>query len=107
MMTMSPAGRSAVLFRALGDETRLAIVQLLAHGEHCVCELQAHLDVPQPLLSHHLKTLREAGLISARREGRWNYYALRPGVLDELLDFFAGVADRRLECERVGTRLCC
>jgi ArsR family transcriptional regulator, arsenate/arsenite/antimonite-responsive transcriptional repressor len=48
----------------------------VANGERCVCELTAAIDIPQPLLSHHLKILREAEFITQRREGRWNYYAL-------------------------------
>ena len=63
-------------FRALGDPTRLKLLDLLAGGEHCVCELTEAMDLPQPLLSHHLKTLREAGFLHARKEGRWTYYRL-------------------------------
>lgn len=70
------ADQSAQGFRALGDPTRLRILDLLAKGERCVCELTGTLDLAQPLLSHHLKTLREAGFIHARKEGRWMYYRL-------------------------------
>jgi len=67
--------------RALGDVTRLAIVELLAaNGELCVCDVVEALDTAQPLLSHHLRVLREAGLVSDRRQGRWTYYALEPNA---------------------------
>lgn len=76
MQTSSTTPDSAQGFRALADPTRLQVLELVANGERCVCELTAALDIPQPLLSHHLKTLREAGFITARKEGRWMYYAL-------------------------------
>jgi len=63
-------------FRALGDPTRLRVVQALADGERCVCEIQGHVDVAPNVLSHHLKVLREAGLVRARRRGRWIDYRL-------------------------------
>src|SRR5205807_5531861 len=59
-------------FRALSDETRLKIIDLLRRGERCVCELTEALDVAQSLLSFHLRTLKDAGLVTDRREGRWS-----------------------------------
>jgi ArsR family transcriptional regulator len=64
------------LFRALGDETRLRIVALLAHGELCVCHLEKALDLTQPTVSRQLGVLRSAGVVDARREGTWVYYSL-------------------------------
>jgi len=66
----------------LGDPTRLKLLDLLAGGERCVCELQGTMDLSQPLLSHHLKTLKDAGFLDARREGRWMYYRLNPERLE-------------------------
>ena len=71
-------------FHALSDETRLRIVDLLVSGEKCVCDLQDAIGAAQSRLSFHLKVLREAGLVSDRRQGRWNFYSLRPEVLEEL-----------------------
>ncbi len=71
-------------FHALSDETRLRILELLRGGEHCVCELTEALELGQSLLSFHLKTLKETGLITDRREGRWMYYALVPETLEAL-----------------------
>jgi ArsR family transcriptional regulator len=83
-MTLAPVPPDTRVeaFRALGDPTRLRLLELLARGEHCVCELTTALDLPQPLLSHHLKTLRAAGFIHARKEGRWTYYRLDPERLE-------------------------
>ena len=79
--------------RALPDETRLRILALLAGGERCVCELTDALDAGQSLLSHHLKTLREAGLVTDRREGRWVYYALNADAVGELTRMLEQLAD--------------
>ena len=72
---------------ALGDPVRLRIVSLLAaapEGTACGCELESPLGLSQPTVSHHLRILREAGLVSGRREGRWVHYQVVPGRLEEL-----------------------
>ncbi|HEX6051992.1 MAG TPA: metalloregulator ArsR/SmtB family transcription factor [Gemmatimonadaceae bacterium] len=66
----------AQLFHALSDETRLAVLDMLRGGERCVCDLQGDLDAAQSRLSFHLKVLRDAGLVTDRKEGRWSYYTL-------------------------------
>ncbi len=83
--------RAARWFHALSDATRLEIVRLLSHRERCVCELQDALGAAQSRLSFHLKTLKDAGLVSDRREGRWVYYALDQDALDEIAAFTAAV----------------
>jgi ArsR family transcriptional regulator, arsenate/arsenite/antimonite-responsive transcriptional repressor len=70
-VTAPDLARTARLCRALSDENRLRIVEMLTSGERCVCELTAALNLGQSLLSHHLKTLKDAGLVSDRRAGRW------------------------------------
>lgn len=74
--------RHATLFRALSDPRRLRILDLLRAGEQCVCDLQAALDCGQSLLSFHLKTLRDAGLVAMRKDGRWSHYRLVPTALE-------------------------
>lgn len=64
------------IFKALSDETRLRIIKLLEHGELCVCDIAAVLQSSQPKISFHLSTLKEAGLIADRREGKWIHYRL-------------------------------
>jgi ArsR family transcriptional regulator len=75
--------RAARLFHALSDETRLAVLDCLRACEHCVCDLTDHLDAAQSRLSFHLRVLKEAGLVTDRREGRWMYYTLNPEALNE------------------------
>jgi len=71
---------------ALGDEIRLKMAKLLAqHEALCVCELQQAFNVGQPTISHHLKVLRDAGLVEVQRRGTWAYYSLRRGVIKDLL----------------------
>jgi len=79
--------RAVELFHALSDETRLEIVRQLLGGERCVCDLTEELDATQPRLSFHLKVLKEAGLVTDRREGRWVHYSLVPDALAELESF--------------------
>lgn len=64
------------LFKALSDETRLRIIKLLEHGELCVCDIVAALNMVQPQVSFHLSALKEAGLIKDRKQGRWVHYSI-------------------------------
>jgi ArsR family transcriptional regulator len=82
------------VFHALSDETRLAIVHRLQGGEHCVCDLQDLLGAAQSRLSFHLKTLKDAGLVTDRRQGRWAYYRLVPGALEAAVAALTGVKER-------------
>jgi ArsR family transcriptional regulator len=82
----SGAARAAELFHALSDETRLAVLDMLRDGERCVCDLQDALDVAQSRLSFHLKVLKEAGLVTDRKEGRWSYYTIAADALAEAHD---------------------
>ena len=72
-------------FRALADATRLKIIDRLRDGEECVCNLTGPLGTRQSLLSFHLRTLKDAGLVTYRKEGRWVYYTLNLDVLDEMM----------------------
>ena len=78
-------------FQAVAEETRFRVVQLLAGGERCVCELQAELGAAQPRLSFHLKKLKDAGVVSDRRDGRWVHYRLVPEALEEMRAFLGEV----------------
>src|SRR5260221_7541894 len=75
------AAEMAQVLKALGDPVRLRLVSLIgAHqgGEVCVCELTTGFDLTQPTISHHLRVLRQAGIIDSERRGTWVYYRLRP-----------------------------
>src|ERR1700722_12040194 len=91
-------------FRALADENRLRIVDLLRGGERCVCELTDALDVGQSLLSFHLKTLKDAGLVTDRREGRWAYYTLNAEAFAQLEAFVGALPSTKLA---VNVARCC
>jgi ArsR family transcriptional regulator len=78
--------RMAEVAKALGDPIRLQLVDLLRRhaGKVCVCELVPLFDISQPTLSHHLKKLRDAGIVDSERRGLWAYYYVLPGALQEL-----------------------
>ena len=87
-------------FGALSDETRLRLITLLGNGEQCVCDLTDALHAAQSRLSFHLKVLKDAGLVTDRKDGRWVYYSLEPAALEELAEF---VSD--LKMKPTGLRL--
>lgn len=80
-----------VLFTILSDSTRLRIMMLIAReGELCVCELMSALNESQPKISRHLAAMRNAGCVSARREGTWMHYRLDPDLPDWAVKIIAG-----------------
>jgi ArsR family transcriptional regulator len=91
-LTGEPLGEEAAaglaqVFKALGDPVRLRLVSLIgAHqgGQVCVCELNTAFNLTQPTISHHLKVLREAGIIDCERRGTWVYYWLVPAALGRM-----------------------
>src|SRR5215467_15790694 len=86
------AAELAQVFKALGDPVRLRLVSLIgarAGGEVCVCDLTSAFDLSQPTISHHLKVLREAGLIDSERRGTWVYYRLVPAALERMAALFS------------------
>jgi ArsR family transcriptional regulator len=84
-------------FKALSDPNRLRILDRLRGGEHCVCELTGVLEAGQSLLSFHLKTLKDAGLVRERPEGRWTHYALDPTALRAVSRFLGSLGTRAPE----------
>jgi ArsR family transcriptional regulator len=94
------------LFQALGDRTRVRLLNLMAEGEICVCFFVEVLDLPQPKISRHLAYLRSAGLVGTRREAKWMHYRITPPehptvrkAFDAVLETFAD--DRDLERDRI------
>jgi ArsR family transcriptional regulator, arsenate/arsenite/antimonite-responsive transcriptional repressor len=92
--------RAAKLFHALSDQTRLSILQRLRLGERCVCDLTDALDAAQSRLSFHLKVLKDAGLVTDRREGRWMYYTLNTESLAEVSELIEAMAAAPTAAER-------
>lgn len=91
-------GGEAVLFRALADPARLTILATLARAEHevCVCDFTSGLDVNQSTVSHHLKILKDAGLVTSVRRGTWGYYALAPDARERLDAALASILPTRV-----------
>jgi ArsR family transcriptional regulator len=84
-------------FKALSDPNRLRILDRLRSGEHCVCQLTGVLGAGQSLLSFHLKTLKDAGLVKERPDGRWTHYALDPSALRAMSGFLGSLRKRTPE----------
>lgn len=97
--------RLARVFHALSDETRLCILGMLRDGERCVCDLTEALVSGQSRLSFHLKTLKDAGLVQDRREGRWSYYSLVPGAFDGLEEALGELSPKA--AIRIAKARCC
>jgi ArsR family transcriptional regulator len=95
-MTMADAASTAATFKALSDPVRLRLLSSVAShagGEACVCDISAGVDVSQPTVSHHLRVLRDAGLLTSQRRASWVYYAVVPEALDALAELLKAVAD--------------
>ncbi|MFI0263181.1 ArsR/SmtB family transcription factor [Streptomyces sp. NPDC017056] len=93
------AAELAKVFKALGDPVRLRLLSMIASragGEVCVCDLTPAFDLSQPTISHHLKLLRQAGLIDCERRGTWVYYRLLPETTDRLAGVLARPAGEPL-----------
>ena len=99
--TAGNTDKAAQWFHALSDPTRLGIVMRLTGGERCVCELTDALDAAQSRLSFHLRVLKDAGLITDRRDGRWVHYSLNREAIEAAGQFLASLKPRRrlkVEC---------
>ncbi|MBF6178194.1 ArsR/SmtB family transcription factor [Nocardia otitidiscaviarum] len=92
-LTTAAATELAAVFKALSDPVRLRLLSVVASHtgqEACVCDLSEGFDVSQPTISHHLKVLRAAGLLSSERRGSWVYYRVEPAALHQLSQLLGG-----------------
>jgi len=80
-----------VLLKALSDETRLKIIDMLSGEELCACKILEKFSITQPTLSYHMKTLTDSGIIKSRRDGAWMKYTLNKKRIDELNEFLINV----------------
>ncbi|MCX7615234.1 MAG: metalloregulator ArsR/SmtB family transcription factor [Clostridiales bacterium] len=78
----------ALYFKALADETRLEIIEMLKTGELCACKILENFDITQPTLSYHMKILQECGLVSGRRDGAWMRYSLNKESFESMKNLF-------------------
>lgn len=97
---MTQHEKNARIFKAFCDANRLQILELLQTGEKCACKLLEALDIGQPTLSHHMKILCDAGIVTGRREGKWTHYSFHPeGIAHarKLLDKITTMTEIRKE----------
>ena len=95
-LNAAAAMQMAAMFKALSDPVRLRLLSSVAShagGQACVCDISAGVEVSQPMVSHHLKVLRDAGLLTSQRRASWVYYAVVPEALDALSVLFGARAD--------------
>jgi len=74
----------SILFKALGDPTRLEIVDMISCGELCACRILEKFSISQPTLSHHMKILCHCGLVNWRKQGKWTYYSLNENAVQNI-----------------------
>ena len=87
--------QQVLCFKALSDETRLQILEMLTMGELCACKILEQFQFTQPTLSYHMKTLTQADLVNARKEGKWTYYSINREIMQAVGSCF----ERLLEAE--------
>ena len=87
--------RIAPVFNAFCDENRIRILKLLASGEKCACRLLEELDISQPTLSHHMKTLCDSGVVVGRKEGKWMHYSISPEGSQTAADYLRALTSVR------------
>ena len=92
----------AAIFKAFGDENRIQILQLLKDGEKCACHLLEEMKITQPTLSHHMKLLCDAGIVTGRKEGKWMHYSISEKGLREMEEYLA-----QLIPEKTSEKSCC
>jgi len=88
----------AHFFKVLSDPNRLIIVDMLSCGELCACVILEKLQITQPTLSHHMKTLCDCGLVNRRKEGKWAYYSLNNETVRSLRAFLEEVTTTKENC---------
>lgn len=85
-------------FKALSDENRLMIIDMLSCGELCACEILEKFKITQPTLSHHMKILCSCGLVNARKEGKWTYYSLNSDEVERFKMFLHTITSNKEDC---------
>lgn len=86
------------VFKALGDPKRAMIVDMLSCGEMCACNILEKFELSQSTLSHHMKLLRECGLVKAREEGKWTYYSLDADSIQKTKQFLCSITSDKEDC---------
>lgn len=89
---------NAKIIKALSDENRLKIIDILSCGEKCACNILEHFEFKQPTLSHHMKVLIDCGLVNFRKDGLWIYYSLNNTNCNKLILFIMNLITETDEC---------
>ena len=95
--------KTALIFKAFCDENRVRILNLLRGGEKCACRLLEEMSISQPTLSHHMKILCDAGLVTGRKEGKWMHYSICSESAEEL----SAMLYQLLSAANVPDNCCC
>lgn len=95
------------VFKALGDPKRAMIVNMLSCEELCACDILEKFEMSQSTLSHHMKILRECGLVKGREEGKWTYYSLDEDTISKTKQFFSSITSDKENCICRGNKNCC
>lgn len=90
--------KEILIFKALSDNNRLQIVDMLSCGELCACKILERFNITQPTLSHHMKTLCEVGIVNARKQGSWNYYSLNKENIYRFIEFIKHTTSDKDNC---------
>ncbi|MDD3831891.1 MAG: metalloregulator ArsR/SmtB family transcription factor [Clostridia bacterium] len=92
--------KCALIMKALGDDTRLEIFELLRNGSLCACKILDKFNITQPTLSHHMRILCDSGIVIANKEGKWIHYSINCALLNELTEFLSNTpCNRDTVCE--------
>ena len=97
----------AIICKALGDETRLQIIKMLAGGELCACKILDAFNITQPTLSHHLKTLTDCNLVNSRKEGKWTYYSINCEKFSEFKSALSEFTCKASPAKNSADKCCC
>lgn len=95
------------VFKALGDPKRAMIVDMLSCGELCACDILEKFEMSQSTLSHHMKILRECGLVKGREEGKWTYYSLDEDAIERTRQFLGDITSDKENCICKGSKNRC
>jgi ArsR family transcriptional regulator len=90
------------VFKALSDETRLKIIDMISGGEMCACHILDEFTISQSTLSYHMKILADSGIVNARRDGAWMMYTLNSERADEVLDFIRSITQETDRSKTIG-----
>lgn len=88
----------ALLFKALSDETRLKIIDMLSCGELCACDILKYFNITQPTLSYHMKILTQCGIVNANRQGAWMYYTLNEKTVKAISEYWSKSTSNKKDC---------